>query len=134
MQSVKKAEMFLQSYHTYLDEASKNETIAITKSQLAFDAKKYEVALSIIRSSSFSNFQFTMNARWILLCSHFILNRENKPYMQNIIRNYFNFFNHNKEKISHSNYSGSINLGRVINLLVKNPNKETTKLIYFILQ
>ncbi len=124
---IDRANAFLDQYEHLIPDDHREETIRISKAQIAFYGKNYEEVIQILSTQVFNKFIHMIRVRWLLLCSYYKIYSEDVNFMEMAIRNYNNHINNNRKKLSESNYYGSLNLSKIIKALVSNASPEYLK-------
>lgn len=118
------ANVLIEKYSNLIDIKHRSDTINISKIQILFHQKKYTQLNEILSTVQINTESMNLVFRWVLLCCHFKLFRNDLEFLDNTFRNFKSFLNTNKPKISSKNHTGSLNLCNILANLSKNYSKE----------
>ncbi len=100
-----------------LENKMQNDIREMAYAYIDFSQERYTVVIDRIKDYPFKTVTLHTRRRWLTLCSFYKCFKGDKDFISRQLKNYNNFFYNNKDKLSKSVYSGSLNLSKAIHML-----------------
>lgn len=115
---------FLDNYNHLVEDRFREETIISCEARINFDQHNFDKVIELLSTRKSLKQGLVISMRWMLLCSYFMKFQNNHSFLNSIFRNFSNYLNRNKKKISKKNFEASSNLLNILKSQLKNNTKE----------
>jgi len=119
------AKKYLTKYISLISIESVSFIELLSSAELHFAGHSYFNAIEILNQVELVDINLRLKQRYMLLCSFYVIH-DNYSFIDAQINNYNQFIYYNKAKLSDSLFEASLNLGKIIRLLVTNKNENKT--------
>ena len=119
------AKKYLTKYISLISIESVSFIELLSSAELHFAGHSYFNAIEILNQVELVDINLKLKQRYMLLCSFYVIH-DNYSFIDAQINNYNQFLYYNKAKLSDSLFEASLNLGKIIRLLVTNKNENKT--------
>jgi len=113
------ARKYLDKYINLIPESTSQSIRKLAIAELHFVECEYLKSIEILNQIELLNTGMKLRQRWILICAFFVT-YDDYSFIDTQINNYNQYFYYNKTRLSRINFEASLNLVRIIRMLVNN--------------
>lgn len=124
------AESFILNFSKLTGNELKTQVESLGKAHLEFSKNEFSNVFILLRSSKFKNFELEIRAKWLILASHYELNKDNFEMVEHSVNSFIYYIKRNKHKSITLSVDSFTKSARVLMLILKSnsPNEVLEKI------